>query len=506
MAGEKQLTPREFIAETVLGDSLFVEFAFLLSNGAVMLFDDMEFDPFSEAEHKAKKAFELYEDGKIPQALAEIEAALEINPANSSWHFDKALTLDTKGEFDDAISEYETALQLNPDDLEILNSLAVDYTRTGQYDRAIETFEHIQQLDAEFEPCYCNRIITYTEMGQHDLAEQMFYLAQQLNPDCALCYYNIGNSLFVRGEHKKAIHCWLRTAELEPSHPQINYRIAQAYWAVGDYERGREYFLAELRASPGDVDVILDFGLFLLEIGDVESAKEKFNRTLELKPGFAAALFYLGEIAFNKADYGQALKLFNEAGQKDNMLTGPQYRLAEYALMGGKKEEARGHLVSEVKLAPEDTDILVSMGSMFLRIGDMDYATHCLLKVIDIDCANADAYYYLGLVSAIKGRFEEAVEFFGNALDIKPGDVRALRDSAVVYLGMGRLTDAVERIKKALVLAGEDPYLRMLDRRVRVVQATGRIADFLWQFQPRFISYIVSRILFGLRTHRSRRG
>jgi tetratricopeptide (TPR) repeat protein len=465
-----------------------------------MLFDDMEFDSFSEAEHKAKKAFELYEDGKIVQALTELDAALEINPANSAWHFDKALTLDTKGEFDDAISEYEIALQLNPDDLEILNSLAVDYTRIGQYDRALETFEHIQQLDANFEPCYCNRIITYTEMGQHDLAEQMFYLAQQLNPDCALCYYNIGNSLFVRGQYKKAIHCWLRTAELESSHPQINYRIAQAYWAVGDYERGREYFLAELRVNAGDIDVILDFGLFLLEVGDVESAKEKFNRILELKPGFAEALFYLGEIAFNSGDYLRAVKLFNEAKFADNRLTGPQYRLAEYALMSGKPEEARNHLISEIKLASEDTNILLSMGSMFLRIGDIDYATHCLLRVIDIDCANADAYYYLGLISAIKGRFEDAVEFFGHTLDIRPRDVRALRDSAVVYLRMGRLNDAADRIVKALDSAGDDSQLKALSRRVRLVQAAGRIADFLWQFQPRFISYLTSRILFGRRT------
>jgi tetratricopeptide (TPR) repeat protein len=462
-----------------------------------MLFDDMDFDSYTEAEHKAKKAFELYEDGKITQALAELEAAIQINPANSDWHFDKALTLDSKGEFDEAISEYETALQLNPDDLEILNSLAVDYTRTGHYDRALEIFEHIQHLDAEFEPCYCNRIITYTEMGQHDLAEQMFYLAQQLNPDCALCYYNIGNSLFVRGDYKKAIHCWLKTAKLEPSHPQINYRIAQAYWALGDCLKGREHFLAELRINPGDVEVILDFGLFLLEAGDVESAKEKFNRILELKPGFASAVFYLGEIAFNRTDYGQAVKLFNQAKHMDNRLTGPRYRLAEYALMSGRVEKAKGHLVSEVKLLPEDAQVLVSMGSMFLGIGDADYATHCLLRAIDIDCANADAYYYLGLVSAIRGRLEDAAEFFGHALDIRPKDVRALRDSAVVYLWMGRLGEAAKRIKMALTLASGDSRLRMLDRRIRAVQVIDWIMVFLWRFQPQFIRRLVSRTLFG---------
>jgi tetratricopeptide (TPR) repeat protein len=394
-----------------------------------MIFEDMEFGYYTEAERKARKAFELYEDGRMSQALDELETAIEINPSNSSWHFNKALALDAVNRFEDAISEYEIALQLNPNDLEILNSLAIDYTRTGQYDLAIDIFEHTEELDPMFEPCYCNRIITYTEMELHDLAEQMFYLAQQIDSDCALCYYNIGNSLFIRGEYKKAIHCWLKTAELEPTHPQINYRIAQAYWSEGDNERGREHFLAELRTGPGEVNVILDFGLFLLDIGDIESAKEKFNRILELNPDFATALFYLGEIAFNNTDYKLAVQLFNQALQKDNTLTGPRYRLAQYALMRGEKQEAKDYLGAELKLNPEDADALVSMASMFLIINEPDYATHCLLKAADIDGANADAYYYLGLASATNGRFEDAAEFFGHALDIRPEDPSALKDS-----------------------------------------------------------------------------
>ena len=135
-----------------------------------MIFDDMEFGSYDKAERKARKAFELYEDGKMSQALDELETALEINPTNSSWHFDKALTLDAISRFDDAIREFEAALDLRPDDLEILNSLAVDYTRTGQYDLAIDTFEHMQEMDSTFEPGYCNRITAYTEMGLHDLS------------------------------------------------------------------------------------------------------------------------------------------------------------------------------------------------------------------------------------------------------------------------------------------------------------------------------------------------
>ena len=105
-----------------------------------------------------------------------------------------------------------------------------------------------------------------------------------------------------------------------------------------------------------------------------------------------------------------------------------------------------------------------------------------MMRAVNIDCANVDAYYYLGLISATRGRFEDSVEFFGHALDIRPRDVCVLRDSAIVYLAMGRLADAARRIKKALCLTDDDPQLKTLDRRVRLMQSTERIRDFICRF------------------------
>jgi tetratricopeptide (TPR) repeat protein len=456
-----------------------------------MFLEDTPFDSYDKAEHKAYKAFELYENGCIPQALLELDAALEMNPCSGSLHFNKALALDAANRFEDAIAEYEIALQSSPLDLEILNSVAIDYTRIGQYDLAISTFERIEEIDPDFEPCYCNRIITYTEMGLHESAEQMFYLAQLIDPDCALCYYNIGNSLFASGQYKKAVHCWLKTAGLDPSHPEINYRIAQAYWADGNKDLAREHFLTELRLNPGYIDVILDFGLFLLEAGDIESAKEKFNRILELTPGSAVATFYLGEIAFDSGDYERAIQLFNQAIQKDDTLPGPRYRLAQYALLKGHPEEAKDFLIPEMRLASEDVDVLVSMGSMFLTIGEYYHAANCFLRAIDIDCASADAYYYLGLANALNERLEDAAEFFGHALDLRPNDIIAIRDSAIVCLAMGRMTEASERIKRALDLAqhrpdrqGDYSRLKVIEHDIQLARKKEQILDFLNKFRP----------------------
>jgi tetratricopeptide (TPR) repeat protein len=427
---------------------------------------------WDEAEEKAFMAFEMYENGQMNSALNQIGEAIEMNPTNSAWHFNAGLALDTLERFEEAIDAYEQALNLKGDDPEILNCLAVDYTRIGQYDLAISTFEYIQQIEPAFEPCYCNRIITYAEMDQHDKAEHMFYLAQQINPDCPICFYNIGNSLFSQQRYKRAIWCWQRTAHLEPTHPQINYRIAQAYWANGNPQLARTHFLEELRTNPGDTDVILDFGVFLLEHGSIGGAKEKFNRILELDPDFAAALFYLGEIALSRNNHTKAARLFNRALTRNAGFPGPRYRLAQLALTAGDSDQARRLLHEECDLGVDDTDVLLSIGSMLLQLNDLDYATNCFLRVVDEDRSNADAFHYLGVALAKRGEFEGTLQFFEHAVNLGSHDVDILADAAFLYLKTGQLTRAAETIATARILSGDDKEIMRLARKIQLAIIT----------------------------------
>jgi len=155
--------------------------------------------------------------------------------------------------------------------------------------------------------------------------------------------------------------------------------------------------------------------------------------------------------------------------------------------MKEQKQKVKIYLLSELGLGPEDADALVSMASMSLAIGDLELSTHCLLRAVDIDRANADAHYYLGVVTANRGRLEEAVEFLTQALEVKPDHIPALKDLACLYQAMGRLAEASETIDRAKTLAGDDANLKTLARRIRLAQKMERIKDSLQRFDPRFI-------------------
>ena len=440
-----------------------------------MFCDADEHSSWDKADQMADRAFELYEDGQISQALAKLAEAVEINPNNGAWHFNIALALDSMDNFELAIEAYQKALKLIPDDPETLNCLAIDYTRTGEYDLALATFDQIQEIAPNFEPGYCNRIITYTEMDEHEKAEQMFYLAQQINPDCPICFYNVGNSLFSRRRFRRAIWCWERTAMLEPTHPQINYRIAQAYWANGDLDQAKEYFLRHLRNGPGDADVILDFGIFLLKTGQLDAAREKFNRILELQPDFVNAIFYLGELARKQNHSVDASRLYCQAISMESDFAGPRYRLAQIALADGDCDEAKKLLLDELKLKVDDIDVLLSIATMFIQLSELDLAMDTLLGVVDEDQKNATAFYNMGIVLAMQGDNEGALHFFEYAITIDETDPNVLTDAALIYLSNGHVEQAHRAIATARKLAPDDKNITRLWRRIQLATITANI-------------------------------
>ena len=67
-----------------------------------------------DAEQRIERAQELSESRHWDEALAEIDAALELNPGNGLWHAHRGFLLDQLERFEEAIDSYAQALALLP--------------------------------------------------------------------------------------------------------------------------------------------------------------------------------------------------------------------------------------------------------------------------------------------------------------------------------------------------------------------------------------------------------
>jgi tetratricopeptide (TPR) repeat protein len=438
-----------------------------------------------EAEQRAERAQQLCESRRFKEALAELDAALAINPNNPAWLAQRGVLLEELDRLPDAAEAYERALSLETGDSDIGLALGSVLVRLGRFAEALEVFDDLSREHPDLEPAYCYRIQIYTELGQHDRAEQMFYLAQQLDDACPDCFFHIGISLAARGQANRSLFCWHRVLKLEPDYPGVNERIAQAYRSRGDMERAREYLLRELRTEPGDTDLLFQLAGVALEAGQLNEAAAKLRQIIELEPDLVDAHTALGKLRLTMGQPEEAVRCFEAANAaNDDGPQRPELRLnwARALSQLSRWSEARGHLEVVLEHRPLDTNATVLFGDCLFAEGHIQNASLWYRRVLAGDAANPLAHQKLSLCDLRRGRYDSALKHCLAILKSSADDAPATYNAAVALLSLGRWSEGRKMLDRASRLscdAGAVYELRRRIWRMRVSRAFRRILRLL---------------------------
>ena len=430
-----------------------------------------------DAERRVERAQELYGQGRLVEAAAELRAAIHINPHTAAWYFNLGLTMEALEDYAHACQAYEAALRLQGHDLEALCCLGVSQTRLGKYAEALKSFERIEQIDPTHEPSYCNRIVTYCEMGDHEKAELMFYLARLFKDECPICYYNIATSLYSRGHYPKAIYCWKRTLELDKLYPQANACIAEAYWAQGKLKDARGHYLCELMLDPDDIETLGDLGEVLIELREYDLAGVCFRRALWLSPDSTAALFGLGRLAVKRERWAAAEAKFRTVLELDPRYPGVHCRLGEVLIRRGQKRRAVRHLLSELKRCGDDPGTLQEVGWLLIEVRQVRRANSVLERLVRLRPGDAQARHNLAVSYFLLNRLDEGIVHCRRALKLRPDYPLALYNLALAHMQKGQVPRARRYAVKAMEIAPDSEQIRQLFHRLRSGNGVPKIAD-----------------------------
>jgi tetratricopeptide (TPR) repeat protein len=102
------------------------------------------------------RGLSLYQDGKYEQALLEYNKAIEIQPKDYAYYFNRARTYLEMGEFNKAIADYTKVIELSPDSLlfRAYYNRGYAYFEEDQYDAAIVDFNQSITIDPKDEWSY----------------------------------------------------------------------------------------------------------------------------------------------------------------------------------------------------------------------------------------------------------------------------------------------------------------------------------------------------------------
>lgn len=237
--------------------------------------------------------------GRLPEAIAELQAAVRLAPDSESTHSNLGSALAQAGRFQEAAFQLETALRINPAYAKAHNNLGgVLSQMPGERPRAIAEFQAALRADPDSAEAHFNLGTLFSQMpGRLPDAVAQYEAAIRIEPDYLSAHTNLGDVWEqTPGRLPDAIAEFQAAVRIDPNFAEGHYNLASALEqlpghlpdAIAEYE-------AAIRLRPDYLAAHIDLGGALAQYpGRMADAAAEFQAAVRLDPNFAEARYNLG--------------------------------------------------------------------------------------------------------------------------------------------------------------------------------------------------------------------
>lgn len=252
----------------------------------------------------------LYEGtGRLDQAHAALERALEMEPGNADAFAARGLVRVAEGEFEAAEQDILRAIALDPEYWRHYSDLGVVYFAMGRLDQASEQFSRAISLEPGSPIPHYQLGVILAYKGESLKAADAFRKSIARGPT-ARAYSNAASNYFYSGALEEAEEMYREAATLNPSDYRWRGNLAHAIAlqegrseeAGEHFEQAVELAYERLDVNPGDHSARSSAAIYLAKLGRADEAREELQTLAEeefldvnVRHNQATTYLFLGE-------------------------------------------------------------------------------------------------------------------------------------------------------------------------------------------------------------------
>ena len=297
----------------------------------------------------------LEEQGRVTEAMARYDAALQADPQCARAHLNRGNILLAGARFDEARSAYQLAIACAPEYAAAHFNLGNLNYRTGEFESALRNYQVSIGIKPDFASAFVAMANALDSLGRTAEAVESYERALAINPDYAEVHFNLGVLAMNQGRHPEAADSLRRAIEIWPDYASAHYYLGRVWHALGRVGEALESLRQAVRIEPTMHQAHYNLGIILQSLlpnPQLEEAVRSLRRAAEIKPDFAQAHYALGTVlsALERLDAA-------EASLRRALSIEPEsavflYDLAMVLLLGGKALEAVELIVRTLDRAP----------------------------------------------------------------------------------------------------------------------------------------------------------
>jgi tetratricopeptide (TPR) repeat protein len=416
--------------------------------------------------------------GRPGDALAAIDAAIEIEPRRAGLHMFRGVVLDGIGRGAEATTSLRTAWELDPND-------------------AVTTYLLAERLsagpDEDLEPQAAALLATYQRTGQSPRRRAPFIEVPLVDdraadtPQFAPAAYAEGFALFGQARYLEAITAWRAAVSRDPlvadpasSSSQLAQGIATlkqgnvaqaieqlasaiaassssseahrvlgtAYGASRNTEKSVEQLNEALRLAPENERARVTLGRVLVEAGRTDEAERTLREGIALLPVSGRMRWALADVYERRFDGPKAIRELEAAttlvvpAGKNRLY----WRLTDLAHQIFDHEHVVSALAARTRLMRNDAGAHKSLGLAYLQAGQ---PTHALVELITsslLGLEDAETLAAMGRIHLNAGRYAAAEEVLRKAIAAEPASAEARYALGSTLLRLGRTEEGKQQL------------------------------------------------------------
>ncbi len=267
------------------------------------------------AHEYAQNGITLYQAGKLEEARAEFERAVDQRAYNVDYLYEYGKILLALDDTERAAIIGDRAMAANPDDARgyAIKARALMWSESAA---AIPLAVQGLDKDPNFAPLHAVLAVAYTNIGRLAEGLQRGYRATELDSLDPFVHRAIAYPLIYTGHRDEAIAALEQAVALNPNHTAPYFELAAQYRVIGLQEWAVGIFRRILELEPDNAKAYVRICETYGEVGEFLEAARYCETATELNEDYAEAWAKLGQMQYTRRNYEGAVASLEECADK----------------------------------------------------------------------------------------------------------------------------------------------------------------------------------------------
>jgi tetratricopeptide (TPR) repeat protein len=346
------------------------------------------------------------------------------------------------GDLDRAVSEYESLYSEHPKDLQVVKNYVQLLILKNRLDEASKLNEGVLKSKPKDDEALTFRGEIQIAQGKLNEAVQTLQSVVSGSPDNAVAHYQLGIALSRRSELDRAGKEWQEAARLRPDMVEAQRELAKLALQKGDMAGLEQAASQIISRQPGSPDGYAMRSFSFMARKQFAAAEQDARKATEVAPQSAAGYLEMGNLRTREQKFSEAETWYKQSLSRDPNSTDALLGIVNIYLAQKQPDKAIAAANAQIALSPKNSGFYDLLGAVMMSRKDYGSAQTALMKAVELNKNNADAYAKLCQAQAISGALDQAIATCNNGVRDNPKE-------AGLYILMGSLYEAKHDLEKA---------------------------------------------------------